>query len=469
MPQRFTALCTASLLSVPAHAVSWSGSDGWEVHYTGFVNLFYNQLDFSPNDQGNGKDEDSSLLNEGLLPSFHTMKAKSPTVNGLTGTSQITFAIDTSTDKSVNLNKSGAGGDDLIDLREVFFNVEGSFGTISVGRTLALYQRQAILKDMTLFGVGGMADPDSNGTALGRIGAGYVYPDFRARFLWQSPDLHGFQVSLGVFQPRETYNGQELVQTQTFRDADGNVITGSLTRENLSVTTETDLPMFQGEMTFNLNQGGLEALFWGGFLYQESEVNIRGTATGSGQVSGTDTTGSITLTGNDDIHSFGWNVGTQMNFAGFGLTGSYYRGEGLGTLFFQPGGVGCQGVTGANITSRLERRTQGDRIVVGGTTNLACGEATMHGGYLQGTYTFEHGGDSKTMLGVSWGYSSVDNEPFVHGTNADVTYTNQGYTGGVYHDVNSWLKVVGEYNTYEYEETLGQEVEGFSIGAFMFW
>ena len=445
-----TALCTASLLSVPAHAVSWSGSDGWEVHYTGFVNLFYNQLDFSPNDGGGvrdadgnvsrGVDEDSSLLNEGLLPSFHTMKAKSPTIGGLTGTSQITFAIDTSTDKGINLNKSASRnttgtGDDLIDLREVFFNVEGSFGTISVGRTLALYQRQAILKDMTLFGVGAMASPDSNGTALGRIGSGYVYPDFRARFLWQSPDLHGFQVSLGVFQPREY-----APRNTTTESGKAN-----------SITIETDLPMFQGEMTFNLNQGGLEALFWGGFLYQEAEVKATSTTANSN--------GSIT--GSEDVRSFGWNVGTQMNFAGFGLTGSYYRGDGLGTAFLS-GGTGC------DFTSN----------------SPTCSEATAHGGYIQGTYTFEHGGDSKTMLGVSWGYSSVDNDRTVHGNNLiqalerdddgnirerDVTYTNKGITGGIYHDVNSWLKVIGEYNVYEYEETINQEVEGFSIGAFMFW
>ena len=55
-------------------------------------------------------------------------------------------------------------------MREVFFNVSGDFGTISVGRTLALFQRQAILKDYTLFGVGAIGSPDGGGTGLGRIG-----------------------------------------------------------------------------------------------------------------------------------------------------------------------------------------------------------------------------------------------------------------------------------------------------------
>jgi hypothetical protein len=333
------------------------------------------------------------------------MKAKSPTMNGLTGTSQITFAIDTSTDKHVNLNKSGANGDDLIDLREVFFNVEGGFGTLSVGRTLALFQRQAILKDITLFGVGGMGGPDANGTGLGRIGAGYVYPDFRARFLWQSPDLNGLQASVGVFQPREHHR-------------------------NANYTLETDLPMFQGEMTYSMDMGGAAANFWAGFLWQEADVKFN-----SANVQSTD----------DKLRSYGWNVGGQVSAAGLGLTASYYRGKGLGTLFVQTD-VGC---------------------VLSDATTASCDEADNHGGYFQGTYTLDHGSGSKTMLGVSWGYSATDLD--WHGTQTDAKAVNDGYTGGVYHDVNSWLKVIAEYNTYEYEHTLNSKVEGFSIGAFMFW
>ena len=69
-------------------------------------------------------------------------------------------------------------------MREVFFNVECSFGTISAGRTLSLYQRQAILQDMTLFGVGASGSLDGSGTSLGRIAYGYVYPEFNTRFVY---------------------------------------------------------------------------------------------------------------------------------------------------------------------------------------------------------------------------------------------------------------------------------------------
>ena len=189
-------LALVGALSMPTNAaVVLGGADGWEVSYGGFINLFYTQSDFGT--------EDSAHLNEGLLPSFHTMVVKTPEVNGLTGTGQITFAVDSSAEKGSRLNKSGLlGTTSNIDMREVFFNVAGDFGTISAGRTLALFGRQAILKDITLFGVGYLVGPDGGGTTLGRIGAGYVYPDFRTRFVYQTPDMNGFQLSVGIFDPR---------------------------------------------------------------------------------------------------------------------------------------------------------------------------------------------------------------------------------------------------------------------------
>ena len=148
--------------------------------------------------------EDSAHMQQGLLPAFHTMTVKTPEVNGLTGTGQITFAVDSSAEKSGRLNKAGLfGTGPQIDMREVFFNVSGDFGTISVGRTLALFQRQAILQDITLFGMGYMGGPDGGGTGLGRIGAGYTYADFRTRFVYQTPDMNGFQLSVGIFDPLE--------------------------------------------------------------------------------------------------------------------------------------------------------------------------------------------------------------------------------------------------------------------------
>ena len=53
-----------------------------------------------------------------------------------------------------------------IDMRQVFLTVGGSWGTITAGKELGLYQRGNILNDQTLFGVGG-GGIAPGGTTLG--------------------------------------------------------------------------------------------------------------------------------------------------------------------------------------------------------------------------------------------------------------------------------------------------------------
>ena len=389
-----------AFLSAPANAaVVLGGADGWEVSYGGFINLFYTQSDFERND---GTSEDSAHLNEGLLPSFHTMTVKTPEVNGLRGTGQITFAVDSSSEKSSRLNKSGViGTGSNIDMREVFFNVSGDFGTISAGRTLALFQRQAILKDYTLFGVGALIGPDGGGTALGRIGYGYVYPDFRTRFAYATPDMGGFQLTVGIFDP------QEPVPDTVFATA-------------LGYASETDTPQFQAEATYNSSFEGGSFSGWAGFLWQEQEI----TASAAG--------------GTGDVESVGWNIGAEVTASGFNVGGHYYDGDALDTLLFNTGALGG---FGCNAT--------------------ACKEADNDGFYIQAGYTF----NGTTKIGGGYGESRQD---------ANDTYgigrvQTELWTVGVYHDVNSWLKVIAEYGNYESNLLNQKDVDTFSIGGFLLW
>jgi hypothetical protein len=396
-----SAVGTAALamsLSAPANAaISLGGDNGWEVTYGGFINLFYTQSDW---DFGPGvADEDSSHLNEGLLPAFHTFTVKSPTINGLTGTGQITFAPDSSGAKGKELNKGGGE----IDMREVFFNVEGSFGTISAGRTLALFQRQAILKDYTLFGVGALAGPDTGGTTLGRIGFGYIYPDFRTRFVYQTPNINGFQLSAGVFDPDEPGAG------------------GLFSNNGV----ETDTPQFQAEATYNTAFGGGNISAWAGMIWQEMEV-------GAGVLGNA-------LATSEDVEMFGVNLGLDITYGGFNVLGSWYDGEGLGTILLNLAGTGA--------------------FTCGAT---GCSETDNDGFYVQGGYTF----NGKTKVGVSYGESTADGAPGA----GDLE--NEMWTVGVYHDVNSWLKLVAEYSQQD-SNFLGSggshEADTFSVGGFLLW
>ena len=389
-------LVLVAAFSMPTNAaVVLGGADGWEVSYGGFINLFYTQSDFEFAD---GTSEDSAHLQEGLLPSFHTMTVKTPEVNGLTGSGQITFAVDASSEKGSRLNKSGVFGTaSNIDMREVFFNVSGDFGTISLGRTLALFMRQAILKDYTLFGMGALVGADVGGTGLGRIGYGYVYPDFRTRIVYQTPDMNGFQLSVGIFDPQEPI-GSGVLGTQS--------------------AYETDTPQFQAEATFNSAFEGGSFSGWAGFIWQEMEV-----------------------VGQGDVETVGWNVGVDITASGFNMTGHYYDGEALGTLLFNPGpSLGNEGF-----------------ICVAG---MGCKEANNDGYYVQAGYTF----NGTTKIGGGYGESKQDSDSF-----GNVHSKGELWTVGVYHDVNSWLKVIAEYGNYE-NTLLGQkDVDTFSIGGFLLW
>ncbi len=380
-------------------AIVLGGEDGWEVSYGGFVNLFYTQSDFDYGD----RTEDSAHLNEGLLPGFHTMTVKTPEVNGLKGTSQITFAVDSSSEKSSRLNKSGLfGTTSNIDMREVFFNVEGDFGTISVGRTLALFMRQDILKDYTLFGVGALAGPDGGGTALGRIGFGYVYPDFRTRFVYQTPDVNGFQLSVGIFDPQEPIGPDGLA-------------------------AETDTPQFQAEATYKSDFDGGSFGMWASFLWQEQEI--------------TPVTGMMEADDNiigGDIESVGVNFGAEVNAGGFNVSGHYYTGEALGTLLFNVGG--------------------GNGFTCDATM---CSEHDNDGYYIQTGYKF----NGTTLLGVTYGKSEQD----AYNDAGDGRVENELWTVGVYHDVNSWLKVIAEYSNYESTQLGLADADTFSIGGFLLW
>ncbi|MCY4281475.1 MAG: porin [Gammaproteobacteria bacterium] len=396
-------LALAGALSLPTNAaVVLGGADGWEVSYGGFINLFYTQSDFewiAPDAAGNTS-EDSAHLNEGLLPAFHTMTVKSPEVNGLTGTGQITFAVDSSNNKRGRLNKNGTfGTDSNIDMREVFFNVAGDFGTISVGRTLALFGRQSILKDITLFGMGALVGPDGSGTGLGRIGYGYVYPDFRTRLVYQTPDMNGFQLSVGIFDPQEP---------------------GGLLGTAAGWFSETDTPQFQAEATFNSAFEGGNFSGWAGFIWQEQEI--------TGSPAG----------GEGDIETVGWNIGAEVSAEGFGITGQYYDGEALGVILHNSGGG-----FGFNCHA------------------MGCTEADNDGFYVQASYTF----NGTTKIGGGYGESRQD---------ANMTYNIDPHEGslwtvGVYHDVNSWLKVIAEYGNYDHTILNQKDVDTFSIGGFLLW
>jgi hypothetical protein len=86
-------------------------------------------------------------------------------------------------------------------MRQVYLTVGGSWGQILAGREIGLFQRQNILTDQTLFGIGATGGINSIGTTLGRIGFGYVYPNFVPQMTYSTAAGRPGQLSIGIFAP----------------------------------------------------------------------------------------------------------------------------------------------------------------------------------------------------------------------------------------------------------------------------
>ena len=436
-------------LTAPAGAVVVvGGNDGWEVSFDGNVNAFYTVGDYDAGYVIEPAASDNVRVTSGFLPAFFSFNVKSPTVGGMTGTGRISFApvIHTGGAKSqfsaqgnsnLGANSGFSGAIDgiegsTIDTREVLANISGAFGEVSFGRTLSLFGRQAILADMTLFGVGFVPGANHFGSVtFGRVGHGYTYPDFAARFQYTTPTLMGVQVALGLYDPAviDLRGGFSVFSRPTMTA--GNATGGLL--------DETDQPRFEGELTYSTSFPGGNFKLWLDGLWQEIDSTCSGA---SGVVIGT----TAVLCG--DMQSYGFGTGIKAGFQNFELAGYYHENEGLGLT------------------------AQFNSLAVSIDSSGNIDETDGNGYYLQGTYTF----NGQTKVGVSYGVGEIDGDK--GNVQGMVDIERSLWTVGVYHDVSSWLRVIAEFNhgTLDVAGNVSAGLDGrkaeaqtFSVGGFLFW
>ena len=420
-------------LAAPAGAVVVVGGDnGWEVSFDGNVNAFYTVGDYDQGYLTEAADKTSSRVHSGYLPAFFSFNVKSPTIDGMTGSARISFAptIHTGGNKTQFSSQSGNVGPvsgingATIDTREVVANLSGAFGEVSFGRTLSLFGRNAILNDMTLFGVGFAPGADSFGSiTFGRAGHGYTYPDFSARFQYTTPVVNGFQIAFGVYDP-STFSG---------------VTTYGVTNSGTgSLLDEADTPRFETEMSYSTAFTGGNFKAWVDGLWQDVSSSCHGKQFVVG--------GTNARCG--DISTQAWGAGTKIGYMGFELVGYYHDNAGLGLI------------------SQFDSHA----VYFDGSGNIR--ERKGNGYYLQGTYTF----NGKTKLGLSYGEGNLESIDTLGG---DVAANGVGghlerqlWTVGVYHDVSSWLRLIAEYNHGSLNDgRVGHNPEAntFSVGSFLFW
>jgi hypothetical protein len=255
-------------------------SNGWSFTFAGNVNAFL-IYQTSKNAAGVKTGKDLSF-GTGLLPAFAVFDAKGKEEN-LDLNVHFGFApqIETGGHYASFFGNQAAGAQ--IDMRQVYLTAGGTWGSLTIGKELGLFQRGNILTDMTLLGVG--VSGGGRGTALGRIGYGYLYTDFRSQLTYTSPSGRPTSISLGLFEGIASFPYEVL-----------------------------ELPRVEGEFSYNSKFG------------ENSNVKffLNGAAqTAKDGVSGT--TNSLT--------SAGGGAGLTIDVSGFALTGSGFFAKGMGSLF----------------------------------------------------------------------------------------------------------------------------------------
>ena len=104
-----------------------------------------------------------------------------------------------------NERKPVLGQPPAVEAREAYLKLEAPWGTIQAGRALGLFGRGGIIMDAEIVHANGLGSPCSTrvilGGACGFAGHGVLFPAFNAGFLYNTPSLAGFQVTLGLYDP----------------------------------------------------------------------------------------------------------------------------------------------------------------------------------------------------------------------------------------------------------------------------
>src|SRR6266550_2746546 len=286
--KRLTLLLLGLALGVSATAgaqgLTMQMSNGWSFQFGGNVNAFWV---FS---KVNNSGPANSSVRTGLLPAFATFSATGKEA-GLNLGVHFGFAPQINNaavhDNFGNGTQAGA----QIDMRQVYMTIGFKDGSqILAGRELGLFGRQNILNDMTLFGVGavGIGAGQTGGTTLGRIGYGYLYPNFDAQVTYSTKPGQT-QFSIGLFQPSVLNSG-----TYSF----------------------TKIPRLEGEFTYSQRSGKNSYLFWVGGLWQ---------------------TTSNAVSGGTSQSSVGGTAGIKAGMSDLSLVVTGYLGKGVGTTLMFSG------------------------------------------------------------------------------------------------------------------------------------
>jgi len=375
----------------------------WTLDVSGNVNSFYSNVSNKgvSTIQGQiaggsgtaGISKSTNSQGTGLLPNFLSV-AGSTRQNDL----DVTFLI--SIQPGGDVGTAGKAGTQ--NNRQAFITFgDKSWGSVKLGKDLGIFASDAILSDMTLLGVG--AGAGLGNATYGRIGTGYIYADWKSQVAYTTPNFNGFQATVGLTQGW-AQSASGALSDGTNIDSNGTILARSGAN-----------PAYEGKASYSFAANDVTGKIWVSGIAQH-----------------------VANVASADPIAYSGDIGANVNVAGFGLTGYYYAGTGIGSTF--------QLRDGYTATSKAARDSDG--------------------GYVQATYTLP----TKTKVGVSWGQSNLDAKVSADNV-ATLVKTNEMTTVGVYHPLTKHLNLVGEYSYIESESQTGTKAkaDSVSLGGILFF
>lgn len=393
----------------------------WTLDIGGVVNAYYTHTNFSgdtgagaaPLDLGDGNADSTANITTGLLPNYLS-------VSGKTRQNDLDVAFTISINPGASTTSAGKQSAQQ-ENRQAFLTFgDASWGSIKLGKDLGIYASDAILNDMTLLGVGSAAGSlAGNTTTLGRIGTGFMYADWKAQVAYSSPNWNGFSFTAGVTQAWNADN---------------------------STNRGGSSPAFEGKASYAW-AGDVAGKVWVSGITQKVE-NIGAVAAVAATSSFVPvgpttnilvTTPAVAAVAGRNDRATAFDIGATVNVAGFGLTGYYGKGDGIGQTLQLVGGFDAAG------NSRDSDQW-----------------------YLQATYTIPGAG---TKLGASYGESTLDGNRIDDFNDIE----DSMWVIGAYHPLTKHLNLVAEYSNSErdVDNVVGAnakaEAKTVSLGAILFF
>lgn len=234
-----------------------------------------------------------------------------------------------------------------------------------------------------------------------------------------------FNTTFGMIGHGYMYTGFQAQITYTTPNFNGLQASAGIFQPSKFAGDETKTPGFQAKVDYDW-KGAVPGKVWGGLVSQNTSCS-----------------NSAACAASKSFTATGYEAGVKAGFGKFEAVAYGFSGKGLGMST-----VGAQFFQGGN----------------------AAGEKTDSKGYfLQGTYKFD-----KTKVGVNWGRNKDEKGGTVDTTGLGLGgvpgQSNTAYTLGVYHSLNKFVTLVGEFNNEKVSNSLAEAKNNtISAGAILFF